>query len=158
PKLYYNLVLGLPSLRRTGIAGDWASLARRAAILARACARFLNLSGGSPLELVAAALWVVALTSFFVHGFRQMRRFVSGRAPRETALSITPLFFLPPIVLAVFSFSDLVTSAADARYGLVLLLPFAAAMGWAGSEALSRARSARARAAVVAGLLAVLSN
>jgi cytochrome bd-type quinol oxidase subunit 2 len=163
PKIYYNLILKIPSTAGgLGRGGDFSEIAMRAKFLILGQ---MNLLGNPYSVVMTGAAAALVLTFLLSYLFSLTERGLSSfRVTQPSAMDLakltlfSPFFFL--IWMVVFSYlsSTSVTDIHSARYTLVLFLPYGVAIGYVLNTCLkNKTYRPFLKAAVPAALIALLA-
>ena len=130
PKLYYNLVLKLPSIKRTGISGYYADAVRRLGIAFHGNLSFLNLNEHGGLDWILGLSLALCFICFLWHGMKLAWKIITAQREWSAILEIPLITLLPIPVLGLFTLSDGVLDAMSARYTISLWIFYALAVAW----------------------------
>jgi hypothetical protein len=158
PALWHSLVLGLPRRSSLALGGDPGAVLRRAAIVGKGTLAFLNLVPVSPGRGAAALLSLALIGAFVAAGWRGVREAVRPDGSPAAALAVSPLLFLPAVVLPAVCASAATKDDAGARYALALVFFFALAFAAALRPLLAAARPVAVRLVALAALAVILAN
>lgn len=130
PKLYYNFVLKLPSVKRTGISGYWHDAVRRLGIAWQGNLDSLNLHPQEVESVVLGVTLALCFVAFLVHAAKLAWSIVTAQRDWTVILDLPLVALLPIPILGLFALSDGVVDAMSARYTISLWLFYAAAVAW----------------------------
>ncbi|MEO5970565.1 MAG: hypothetical protein ABIQ95_11610, partial [Bdellovibrionia bacterium] len=135
PKLYYNLILKIPSKGGgLGRGGDLSEIWMRTKFLVLGQINLLGNPYSVALTSAATILVSVFVFSYLIKLSRKGFEFYRGTEPNTTNLakltSFSPFFFLIWMVAFSYISSTAVTDIHSARYTLVLFLSYGVAIGF----------------------------
>ena len=136
PKLYYNLILKIPSKGGgLGRGGDLSEIWMRAKFLILGQINLLGNPYSSAMTSAAAILVAVFVLNYLLSNSRKWIQFFKATEPLaidlSTLTSLSPFFFLLWMVAFSYLSSTAVTDIHSARYTLVLFLSYGVAIGCA---------------------------
>ncbi len=157
PKLYYNWVESLPSMKKMGLGGDLPLLLSRAKWLYESLARAYSLTPWDPVTVLIGCGLLVSLGLFLALQFRLWLGVALGKFQRARLLEVSPWSALAILVPLAFVSADTIRDGSYGRYALVLVYLISIGLSWVYDVGKPEGRwLGKAAAAVL--ILAVLLN
>jgi hypothetical protein len=156
PQLYFKWVQHGFSSNKTTVNGTLNDFVQRLSIAFFGNLNALNAQLGSPIRVVFTITLLSALCIFSFYCWKRAWSFIRSYSERKEVLMLSPLLFLPWVVLPIFSVASTVSDDGHARYALVLLLFHVIALSWAIVSLIRKAGTLRVLGCVF--LLSILLN
>ncbi len=130
PKLYFIFVRHGRVADRMTINGTLTDVIHRLSFVLKGDLEFLNIPSNPFLKWVSILVLSLCLIGYCSFFLKKSWEFILAKSSHAKILELSPIGFLPWIVLPVFAIASAVTDLASARYTLVLWFFYALALSW----------------------------
>ena len=124
PELYFKYIRHGNVTNRTRLGGNLSEVLNRIEWAFKGNLGFLNIYPASLLQVFLLILMLCLMSGFTFYFFKKVKNFIQGKTKIEEIAQISPLYFMPVIVVPIFALADVVHDELGVRYTLVLLLTY----------------------------------